>query len=211
MTFTLPLPGIRPLLDGDGEAYELTEPLAWGDERIDAGYVTDLASVPRPARTLAPASGRHTFVAVRHDARCDDLRAAWEARRAGRPYTPDPLDGRRRLLTSREADTEFYEGLREVDPRRPLRALAMWAGVRLGAVASPWRRDRQAWADLPSAVAVALLIAPLYLPVIAVNTVALVLDEAAQRAACLVARPRPTPAPVVALPARQPAAQGAAA
>jgi len=193
VTFHSPLPPIRPLGTGDGAVYELTEPLRWrepdGTEGVvEAGHRTDLASVPAPFRALAPVAGLHTPAAIRHDRRCDDLNAwyrAWQA--AGMPVDGPLLDHLPPAphLDSRAADREFYEGIRQLDPRRPLRALALWAGVRLGAIGNPARRHGIV-ADLVPLLAVVLLVLPLYLPVGLVTLVAQVLDHAAQRVACLV-------------------------
>lgn len=195
--FVLPLPPIRPLPTGDGAAYELTEPLRWVEPDGTAGevappFVTDLATVPAPVRILAPTSGLHTPAAIRHDRRCDDLNAwhrAWVA--AGRPAGPPVEHDGVAVphLDSRATDREFREGVRDLDPRRPLRAWAMWLGVRLGAVANPARRAGVA-ADLPLMLLVLLVIAPLYLPVGVVNAVALLIDRAANACARLARRTR---------------------
>lgn len=175
----LPLPPIRPLAHDDGEAYELTEPLRWVEPdgtvgEVEAGYVTDLASTPRPLRTLAPSSGLHTPAAIRHDRRCDDLN---EWHEAGRPEHLRPH------LTSVEADREFLDGIRQLDPHRPLRALVMWAGVRLGSWGNAARRD--GWrSDALRVLAVAMLVAPLYLPVGIINAAAQAIDGLANRLAC---------------------------
>lgn len=181
--FLLPLPAIRPIPYEDGDAYETAEPLRWTEPdgtvgEVEDGFVTDLASVPRPFRTLVPTSGRHTPAAIRHDRRCDDL-GVWH--RAGRPEHLRPH------LSAIEADREFLAGVRELDPNRPLRALVLWAGVRLGAWANPARRD-EVHVDAVRVALVLLLVAPLYLPVAVVNALALTLDGLANRAACLLVR-----------------------
>lgn len=181
--FLSPLPPIRPLPHGDGEAYELTEPLQWSEPdgtvgEVEDGFVTDLASVPRPLRALVPTSGRHTPAAIRHDRRCDDLN---EWHRLGRPEALRPH------LEAIEADREFLAGVRQLDPSRPLRALVLWAGVRIGAWGNPARRDR--WReDVLHVVLVMLLVAPLYLPVGVVNLLAQTFDGLANRVACRVLR-----------------------
>jgi hypothetical protein len=187
--FLLPLPPLRPL-PHDGECYELTEPLRWGEPdgsigEVEAGYVTDLASVPALLRTLAPASGLHTPAAIRHDRRCDDLN---EWHRHGRPRRLTPH------LDSRATDREFRAGIRQLDPGRPLRAWVMWAGVRLGALGNPARSDGVS-RDLPLLAVVLMLIAPLYLPVALVNGAALLVDRALNRVACLLCRPLPASQP----------------
>jgi hypothetical protein len=180
--FRLPLPPIRPLQHGTGEAYELVEDLldTAGRPVVERGYVTDLASVPRPFRVLLPTSGKITPAAIRHDRRCDDLNAWHED---GRPDELLPE------LTSVEADREFLDGLRQLDPEHPLRNLGYWLGVRLGALGNPARRD--GWRDDAGRVLLAmLLVAPLLVPVAAVNGLALVVDAATNRLACRFARRR---------------------
>ncbi len=185
--FRLPLPPLRPFL-GASECYELTADLLddAGSVIAERGYVTDLASVPRPFRVLLPTAGRVTFPAIRHDRRCDDLNAWHED---GRP-TPAPLP-------SIEADREFLDGLRQTDPEHPLRNLTYWAGVRVGAWGNPARRD--GWReDVWRVLGVLLLVAPLYAPTAAWNLVALAVDRAANRIACRLTR-RPL-VEVVAIP-----------
>lgn len=175
--FRFPLPPIRPLQHDDGEAYELVEDLL--DEFgvvVEAGYVTDLASVPRAMRALVPTAGLHTPAAIRHDKRCDDLN---EWHQDGRP-NPAPMP-------SIVADREFLDGVRQLDPNRPLRALVLWAGVRVGAWGNPARRDG-AYDDLGRVLLVLLLVAPLYLPVGIVNLAAQTVDGLANRIACRLIR-----------------------
>lgn len=167
MPFVRPLPAIRPL----GEtAYELhpDDPLRY---RTDAGrlvtipgpdddpYVTDLATVPRPARALVPCSGLHTYPSILHDWRCDAVNAGTSE------------------LTSREVDREFRHAMRSLGVA-PLRRWVMWAGVRLGAVASTTRREDWFQADALGVAAIVLLVAPLYLPVLLLNAIAQHVDGA---------------------------------
>ncbi len=211
--FLLPLPPIRPLQHDAGEAYELVADLLdeHGRPVVEAGYVTDLASVPRPFRVLLPTSGKITPAAIRHDKRCDDLNdwhEAWVA--AGRPVAVDGIAYAGRLiprpeLTSVQADREFLDGLRQLDPEHPLRNLGYWLGVRLGALGNPARRA--GWtADAGRMLLALLLVAPLLVPVAVVNGAALVVDALANRLACRFARRRveqlvvaePEPEPVAA-------------
>ncbi len=193
--FRLPLPPIRPL---DGDAYELTAPLL--DERgrtvVEAGYVTDLASVPRPFRVLLPTSGRITPAAIRHDKRCDDLNywhEAWTFH--GRPDGANALPYRGELvllpeLDSIAADREFLDGLRQLDPDHPLRNLGYFVGVRLGALGNPARRA--GWGrDAARTLLALVVVAPLLAPIAAVNAAALVVDALANRLACRLTRRRP--------------------
>jgi len=182
--FLFPLPALRPVPLVDGDAYDAIEPLRWTERdgtlgEVAAPFRTDLASVPRPLRVLVPTSGRHTPAAIRHDRRCDDLNA-WH--RAGRPEHLRPH------LSSIEADEEFLAGVRELDPNRPLRAHVLWAGVRAGAWANPARRD--GWQqDLLRVLLVILIVAPVYLPVALVNSLALLVDGLANRLACRLQSP----------------------
>jgi hypothetical protein len=175
----LPLPPIRPLAYDDGEAYELTEPLRWREPdgtlgEVEAGFVTDLASVPRPLRAVLPTYGRITPAAIRHDRRCDDLN---EWHRAGRPEHLRPH------LDSVDTDREFLAGLRQLDPSRPVRALAYWAGVRVGAWGNPARRD--GWrVDVWRVLAILPLVAVLYLPVGVATLIAQTVDGLVNRLAC---------------------------
>jgi hypothetical protein len=195
--FRLPFPPIRPLVH-DSECYELTADLL--DENgvvVEAGYVTDLASVPHPFRVLLPTAGRVTFPAIRHDKRCDDLNAFHE---------DGTLPEYGMLLSPVEADREFLDGLRQTDPEHPLRNLTYWAGVRVGAWINPARRD--GWrVDVWRVLGVLLLVAPLYAPTAAWNAAALLVDRAANRVARRFTR-RPL-AVVVAIP--EPAEQAVAA
>lgn len=196
--FREPLPPIRPL--AGGEAYELVEDLLdeHGCPVVERGYVTDLASVPRPFRVLLPTSGRITPAAIRHDQRCDDLNywyEAWTA--AGRPVGVKVLhyrgeDVRLPALSSVEADREFLDGLNYLDPAHPLRNLGYWLGVRLGAWGNAARRagSRQ---DLLRVLGVLLLVGPLLLPVAVVNGAAIAVEALANRVACLFVRRRPAP------------------
>jgi hypothetical protein len=194
--FRLPLPPIRPLQHDRGECYELAEDLLdeHGRPVVEAGYVTDLASVPRPFRVLLPTSGKITPAAIRHDKRCDDLNAWHENGRLPGVVPP---------LSSVEADREFLDGLQQLDPEHPLRNLGYWVGVRLGAWASPARRD--GWQqDAGRVLLAAAVVGPLLVPVAAVNAVAIAVDALANRLACRLVR-RPL-AEVVALPEPQRAA-----
>jgi hypothetical protein len=164
--FVRPLPALRPLGE---DAYELVEPLHYVTDAGDLftvgrpdedPYITDLATVPRPARALVPCSGLHTYPSILHDRRCDDLNAG------------------RSALTSREVDREFRHAMRSLGVK-PLRRWVMWAGVRLGAVASSTRREDWFRADALGVLAIVVAVAPLYLPVLLLNAVAQHLDSAA--------------------------------
>lgn len=163
MPFVRPLPAIRPLGE---DAYELIEPLRYvteGGELFTVGrpdedpFVTDLATVPRAVRALVPCAGLHTHAAILHDRRCDDLNSGESE------------------LTSREVDREFRHAMRSLGVK-PLRRWLMWAGVRLGAVASDTRRQDWFRWDALGVLAIVLAVAPLYLPVLVLNAIAVHVD-----------------------------------
>jgi hypothetical protein len=145
----------------DGECYETVGNLIHVDERgrrhvVESGYVTDLASVPRMARALVPCAGLHTYPSILHDDRCDAVNAGDSE------------------LTSREVDREFRHAMRSLGVQ-PLRRWVMWAGVRLGALASDTRRPG-ILPDLPGVFAIVLLVAPIYLPALLINALAQTVD-----------------------------------
>ncbi len=78
---------------------------------VPAGFRTDLASIPRLARSLIPQNGRHRRAAVVHD---------YIYREAGR-----------HTWTRKEADKCFLEAMK-VDGVPKLRALTMYSAVRIG-------------------------------------------------------------------------------
>ncbi len=91
---------------------------------VPAGFVTDLASVPRALWWLYPPFGRYTRAAVIHD---------WLYR-----------EGRigRRPITRAEADEIFRQAM--LDGKVPAyRARILWAAVRVGA-GGTWARYRRA-------------------------------------------------------------------
>lgn len=99
----------------DDRLWRLTQPLVYQgntDEfTVEAGFVTDLASVPRPFWWLVPRSGRYTPAAVLHDFLCKEAR-----------------DGR---FSRCDADGIFRRTLRELEVSW-LRRRLMWAAVRWG-------------------------------------------------------------------------------
>jgi hypothetical protein len=105
-----------------------------GEERITvpAGFVTDLASIPRWCWTILPPDGPWVKAAIVHDF----LYAT-----AGTGEWKKRTDGRTRAepYTRREADDIFREGLenRGVDS---FRRSILWAAVRIGG-AGGWGRD----------------------------------------------------------------------
>jgi hypothetical protein len=129
------------------DGWTLVEPLTYVGSRdrfvVPAGFVTDLASVPRPVLWLVPRSGRYTLAAVLHDWLCT-------------------VGIRTGVVTSRQADGVFRRVMREAGVPVLLRWL-MWAGVRWGALADPERRPGWVF-SAPGVLVISLLAAPLVLP-----------------------------------------------
>lgn len=101
--------------------WRLVEDLVWDDgERsftVPAGFLTDLASIPRAFRWLLQQNGRSRFPAVLHD------------------YLY-----RTHAVSRAEADSIFYRALK-AESVNPVGRFLYWAGVRLGGWL-PYRQRR---------------------------------------------------------------------
>lgn len=109
---------------------------------VQAGELTDFASVPRPFVWFIPTYGRYTKAAILHDYLC---RLSLEGR-----------------FNRRDADGLFRQAMRSLGVAF-LRRWIMWAAVRWGALATAdgrkdWLAD--AWLVLP----ITLLVAPILSP-----------------------------------------------
>jgi hypothetical protein len=97
------------------EQWELVDPLIYEGNRdaflVQAGFSTDLASVPRPVVWLLPRYGRYTKAAILHDYLCHEARAG--------------------LFNRYDADGIFRRAMRELSVSF-VRRWMMWAAVRLG-------------------------------------------------------------------------------
>lgn len=99
---------------------------------VPAGFVTDLASIPRWGWILLPPDGPWVKAAIVHDfLYATSGTAQWKRRRDGRARA-DPY-------TRAEADDVFKEALQNRGVDR-LRRLILWAAVRLGG-GRGWGRD----------------------------------------------------------------------
>lgn len=113
--FTQPV-DLRHFKGRDKDWILVTEGLAWevgslgsgSRVYIPAGFVTDLASVPRVLWPFIPPHGRHTNASILHDYL----------------YRSGHRNGRR------WADTQFYEAMVALETPR-VRARVMWLCVRL--------------------------------------------------------------------------------
>ena len=126
---------------------------------IEAGVTTDFASVPRPFVWLIPPYGLYTRAAVLHDVLCDQ--------------------GVERDVSRRDADGIFRQALRILGVPFLQRWL-MWVGVRLGALQK--QRDREgwlkdAWLVVPIVLAIAPLLVPPALVILAVLVIWKVLEQ----------------------------------
>jgi len=142
----------------DEDTWQLVEPLTYigsqGDTfTVPAGYRTDYASVPRILVWYIAKSGRWTRAAILHDWLLTELVES----------------GR---LRSNDADGLFRAALRDLEVP-PVKRRLMWVGVRWGALASPYRRlgwTRTAHQVIP----ISIIALPVFLPPVAVVSLALV-------------------------------------
>lgn len=172
MPFIGRLPALSP--GPDGVTFRLTSALTYQGAvegvSVPAGFVTDLASVPRPVQWLAPRAGLYNWAAVVHDYLCTMIEA-------GRPiFSPVDTDG------------TFRRIMRELDVPVVLRWL-MWAGVRWGAAATPARRPGW-WSTAPLVLLISALALPLVAPATVLVTLGLLLLAIAEHVAVLPARLR---------------------
>lgn len=173
MPFIGRLPALMP--GDDGVTFRLTADLIYQGATegvsVPAGYVTDLASVPRPVQWLVPRAGLYNWAAVVHDYLCTCLEV-------GRP-----------VFSSVDTDGTFRRIMRELSVGVILRWL-MWAGVRWGALFTPARRPGW-WTTAPPVLAISLPALILVVPATVLVTLGLLLLAAAETAAALPARLRP--------------------
>lgn len=132
----------------------LTEPLTWTGSQGDvftvpAGFLTDLASVPRFLHWLILPYGAYTRAAVLHD---------WLI--TERIDHADPA----LRVTSCDTDGIFRRVMQELGVGWTKR-WTMWAAVRVGAAGNPRRAPGRGFVrDLPRVLGVALLATPVVLP-----------------------------------------------
>ncbi len=81
---------------------------------VKAGFTTDLASVPRIFRSLIPQVGRHLQAAIVHDWCYENI-------------VEGLADGDRAIMTRKEADLLFLEGMKEAGVSWLKRKLMYWA------------------------------------------------------------------------------------
>lgn len=172
MPFIGRLPALMP--GPDGVTFRLTADLCYQGATegmtVPAGFVTDLASVPRPVQWLVPRAGAYDWAAVVHDYLCTTLEA-------GRPVT-SPVD----------TDGVFRRLMRELGVPVVLRWL-MWAGVRWGAALTPARRPGW-WTTAPLVALITVLALPLVAPATVLVAAGLLLLAAAEATAALPGRHR---------------------
>lgn len=137
--------------------WALTEPLTWTGSQhdtfvVEAGFVTDFATVPRFLHWLVLPYGAYTRAAVLHD---------WLIET--RINHPDPL----LRVASRDVDGIFRRVMGELGVGWAKR-WTMWAAVRAASLFNPRRaRGRDLRRDLPKVLGMALLAAPVVLPGVA--------------------------------------------
>lgn len=151
------------LIEPDG-TYRLTAHVVYKGRddvfTVPAGFVTDLASVPRLMSWLVPIAGAHDRAAILHDFCCTQLEAG---------------DLR---LSAPDVDGLFRRCLRELGV--PLvRRWLFYAGVRWGALGTPARRPGW-WSTAPVVLGVSLLALPFLLPAALFVGLALLIDRAVE-------------------------------
>lgn len=151
---------VRPV---DATRWELLQPLVYEGQsetfNIPAGYITDFASVPRIFVWLLPPFGDYTPAAIVHDYLITDL-------------LPE------HLITSRDVDGIFRRICSELNVK-PRRKWLLWAGVRLGALASRSHRryERGFRYDALKVALICLLALPVTLPGVIGVTFGLLCDS----------------------------------
>lgn len=140
--------------------WEVTEDLTWTGTRgdtfvVEAGFLTDLASVPRALHWLVLPYGAYTRAAVLHDWLLAQLAIWGKADPATRGSLP---------VTSRDIDGIFRRVMHDLGVGWAKR-WTMWSAVRLGALLNRQRAPgRGFWRDAPRVFGMGLLVAPVVLP-----------------------------------------------
>lgn len=176
MPFTLAL--IPVFIRPDG-GYQLLEPLIYKGRQdtflVPAGFVTDLASVPRFLTWLVPVAGVHDRAAILHDWLCTQLA---ECLRLNSRWT-DTMPPATPPASARDTDGLFRRVLRELGVG-VVRRWLMWVGVRWGALANPARRASW-WRDAAAVLGISVLAVPfVLLPAVCTGVVVLI-DQAIER------------------------------
>lgn len=122
------LPDILQLNYIDGNKFEINAPytIYWSEGAMDyrltvpKGYITDLSSIPRVARSVIPVIGRQNGPAVGHD-------YIYEPMDNDRPEGQHQLPG----WTKQEADTLFLAAMKSVKVNW-YRRNVMWLAVKFG-------------------------------------------------------------------------------
>jgi hypothetical protein len=132
----------------------LLAPLIWtgsqGDTfRVEVGFVTDFATVPRFLHWVVLPYGAYTRAAVLHDYLIEE-----------RINHPDPA----LRVTSRDVDGIFRRVMQDLGVPW-IKRFTMWAAVRAASLGNPRRAyGRQFLRDAPAVIGMALLAAPVLLP-----------------------------------------------
>ena len=101
--------------------------------KVENGFITDFASVPRMFWSIFPPFGKYTKAAVLHDRLCEayNHKEKWSAVITEDSNVPDEIKDR--LVTRREADDIFLEAMTAIKvPKFTRRCL--YASVRLYAI-----------------------------------------------------------------------------
>lgn len=117
---------------------------------VEAGEVTDFATVPWWSQAITPRTGTWTKAAVIHDKMCELLNAHYEVMKAfdfdwadwhfNRENRLEPIPPLKPTFSSIDTDAIFRKNARE-EGTGVLRSELLWVGVRYGALANPARRE----------------------------------------------------------------------
>lgn len=129
----------------DARTWKLLTDLEWegkyGDVFVvEAGSLTDFATVPWFTQWLIPRTGAWTKAAVVHDKMCDQINEDYRIiQEWGKDPKSVPFPWVPPVFNSVDADGVFRKNARELGTDR-IRSELLWMGVRLGALVSNSRR-----------------------------------------------------------------------
>lgn len=129
----------------DSKTWKLLSDLEWVGKYddvfvVEAGSLTDFATVPWWTQSLIPRTGAWTKAAVVHDKMCDQINEHYRIiQEWGKDPSSVPFPWTPPVFDSVDADGVFRKNARELGTDR-IRSELLWVGVRCGALVNPARR-----------------------------------------------------------------------